>query len=155
MRRRPHAKPGQWLVQCDRTGFTRYSGDTQVEWNGLRVWNRVFEERNAQDFVKGIPDDQSVPDARPLGVTTFIGPLVTEINATHAAGDTSITIGDATRMSGADILGIILDNGDTFRTTIQNVDDGETITISPALPSATSAGKRVTNYTAVASATIE
>ena len=126
-----------------------------MEWNGLIVWNRVFEERNAQDFVKGIPDDQSVPDARPLGIATFIGPLVTEINATHAAGETSITIVDATRMGISDMIGIGLDNNDIFRTVIQSIDDGVTITISPALPSATSAGKKLTNYTAVASATIE
>lgn len=155
MRRRARAKPGDWLVQCDRTGFTRYASETQVEWNGLRVWDRVFEERNAQDFVRGVPDDQSVPDARPEGVTTFIGPLVTTINATHAAGDAAITILDATRMNVSDVIGIALDNNDVFRTTIQSVDDGVTITISPVLPSATSAGKKVTNYTAVASATIE
>lgn len=155
MRRRPKAKPGDYLVQCDRTGFTRYASETQVEWNGLRVWKGVFEERNAQDFVRGVPDDQTVPDARPEGVTTFIGPLVTTINATHAAGDAAITILDATRMGVSDALGIVLDNGDVFRTTIQTVDDGVTITVTPALPSATSAGKKVTNYTAVASATIE
>lgn len=154
-RRRPRAKPGDYLVQCDRTGFTRYASETQVEWNGLRVWNRVFEERNAQDFVKGIPDDTSVPDPRPEGVATFIGPLVTEINADHSAGATSITIVDSSRMAISDSIGIALDNNDVFRTTIQTIDDATTITISSPLPYTTSAGKKVTDYTQISAATIE
>lgn len=149
------ARPGDWLVSCDRTGVTRWASECTKEWNGNLVWNRVFEERNQQDFIRGIPDDNSVKDPRPPGTPTFIGPLIGEINATHAAGETALTLLDTTRMNVADSIGIGLDNTDIFRTTIQSVDDATTLTISTPLPGATSAGKTVTNYTAVSPATIE
>lgn len=127
-----------------------------MEWDKTLVWNRVYEPRQPQDLLRGFPDDSSVENPRPPGVTTFIGPLVTTINATQAAGDTSLTLLDNTRMIDGDRVAIILDNGDMFRTTIASVaSDGVTVTISTPLPSATSAGKTVTDESAISSATIE
>lgn len=36
-----------------------------MEWQGLIVDRRVWEARQPQDFVKGVPDNQTVPYARP------------------------------------------------------------------------------------------
>lgn len=152
---RKKCKLGDYLVQCDRTGFTRWASETRKEWNGLRVWDRVYEERNAQDFIRGLPDDMSVPDARPEGTAQFIGPLVTEVNADHSAGATSITVLDTSRMAASDSITIVLDNTDILRTTISTVDDATTLTIADRLPFTTSAGNKVTDYTQVSSATIE
>lgn len=152
---RRKARPGEFLRQCDRTGFTCYASETMKEWNGAIVWNKVFEARNAQDFIRGIPDDSSVKDARPVGIATFTGPLTTEINATQAAGDTSLTLLDTTRMAGSDRLGIALDNGDMFLTTVSSIDSDTAITVADKLPNTTSAGKIVIDYSAIASATLE
>lgn len=149
------AKPGDYLVQCDKTGFTRWASECQKEWNGNLVWERVFEPRQPQDYLRGIPDDPSVPDPRPEGVTTFIGPLVTQINASHSAGDVSLTVVSSVRMAVSDRLNIVLDSGDTYFTTILTVDDATTITVNDALPGATSAGNKVIDYSAVSAATIE
>lgn len=58
-------RPGDHLVQCDRTGFTVYASETVKEWNGLRVRKESAEPRHPQDFVKGVRDDQTVHDPRP------------------------------------------------------------------------------------------
>ena len=60
-----HYKPGSFYRICDRTGFAVRAEDTQMEWNNLIVDKRVWEVRQPQDFVKGIPDNQTVPYARP------------------------------------------------------------------------------------------
>ncbi len=65
-------RPGDWLVKCDRTGFTVYASDTRKEWNGLRVRKESFETRHPQDFVKGREDRQAVPDARPRPPDVFL-----------------------------------------------------------------------------------
>lgn len=155
MSRRRGARPGLHLVCCDRTGFTVWSDEVTKEWNGNIVWNKVFEPRQPQDHVRGVRDDPSVKDPRPPGTAQFTGPLVTEINDAHAAGRASLTVLDTTRMDNGDRIAIALDNGDVYFTTIQSVDDGETITLSQPIPSATSVGKKVTDYSAVSSADIE
>lgn len=60
-----HYKPGSFYRICDRTGFATRAEDTQMEWNGLIVDRRVWEARQPQDFVTGVPDNQTVPYARP------------------------------------------------------------------------------------------
>lgn len=67
-------RPGDYLVVCDRTGFTVYASDTVKEWNGLRVRRQSFEHRQPQDFVKGREDRQAVPDARPRTEDVFLDP---------------------------------------------------------------------------------
>lgn len=65
--------PGTFWRICDRTGFKTRSYDTQMEWNGLIVDKRVWEARQPQDFVKGVPDNQTVPYARPRQPNVFVG----------------------------------------------------------------------------------
>lgn len=50
---------------CDRSGFKVKASDTRKEWNGLIVRKEDWEPRQPQDFVRGRPDRQTVPDARP------------------------------------------------------------------------------------------
>ena len=65
-------KMGEHKVICDRTGFAIYSSDARKEWNGLLVRSKSFEARHPQDFVRGIPDHQSVRDARPPQNPVFL-----------------------------------------------------------------------------------
>jgi hypothetical protein len=60
-----HFRMGSFYRVSDRTGFVTRAEDTQMEWNGLIVERRVFEARQPQDFVTGVPDNQTVPYARP------------------------------------------------------------------------------------------
>ncbi|MCF4166336.1 hypothetical protein L2U69_11830 [Zavarzinia compransoris] len=66
--------PGDHWVICDRTGFKVRASETRKEWNGLRVWNKVWEPRHPQDFVRGRADDQAVRDARPRQEDVFLSP---------------------------------------------------------------------------------
>lgn len=45
-----------------------------MEWNGLIVDKRVFEPRQPQDYVKGVNDDQTVPNALPRLPNPPVGP---------------------------------------------------------------------------------
>jgi len=52
-------------VRCDNTGLRILSGDVRKQWDGLLVWKEQFDERNPQEFVRGVVDDFGVREARP------------------------------------------------------------------------------------------
>lgn len=55
---------GDHNVICDRTGFERKRSQCKYEWNGLLVLEDEWEERQPQDFVRGVPDNKPVKDIR-------------------------------------------------------------------------------------------
>lgn len=63
---------GDWKVICDRTGFECWASETVLEWNGLRVRRQSAEQRHPQDFVRGVPDNPTVPFTRPESADVFI-----------------------------------------------------------------------------------
>lgn len=63
-----------WLAICDRCGFRYRSSELRKEWTGLRVCSYDFEARHPQDFVRGVPDRQNVPWARPEPEPIFLSP---------------------------------------------------------------------------------
>lgn len=60
-----------WMMS-DRTGRRIASTDMRTEWNGSLVEYWWYEKRNPQDFVRGIPDYQNVPFARPEPPPLFV-----------------------------------------------------------------------------------
>ena len=71
-------KPGSFYRICDRTGFAIRSERTRKEWQNLVVDRRVYEARHPQDFVKGVTDNQTVPDARPRTPNPDVNPGVAQ-----------------------------------------------------------------------------
>lgn len=65
-------KPGDFYRICDRSGFKRRASKTRKEWDGYMVRNESWEVRHPQDLVRGVSDDQSVPEARPRPATVFV-----------------------------------------------------------------------------------
>jgi hypothetical protein len=65
-------RPGDWWVICERTGFMVYASETVKEWTGHIVRAQSFEEQHPQDFVRGVPDYQAVPFARPEATDVFL-----------------------------------------------------------------------------------
>jgi hypothetical protein len=63
--KREELDDGDYYVVCDRTGFRVPASKTRMTWDGLRVWDEVWEPRHPQDFVRGVPDRQTVPNPRP------------------------------------------------------------------------------------------
>ena len=66
-------KPGSFYRICDRTGFAIRAERTQMEWQNLIVDRRVYEARQPQDFVKGVADNQTVPNPRPRTPNPSVG----------------------------------------------------------------------------------
>lgn len=61
-----------WLAICDRCGFKYTSNELKSEWTGLKVCSQCFETRHPQDFVRGKPENQSVPWVRPRPEDVFV-----------------------------------------------------------------------------------
>jgi hypothetical protein len=52
-------------IRCDNTGLRILSGDSRKQWDNQIVWKGQFDERNPQEFVRGVVDNFAVMDARP------------------------------------------------------------------------------------------
>lgn len=65
-------KRGEWNFFCDLCGRKRKSSAGVKTWNNLWVCREHKEQRNPQDFVRGVKDDQSVPWSRPEAAPTFV-----------------------------------------------------------------------------------
>ena len=138
-----------WAI-CDLCGFKRRFSDLRTEWTGAKVcYDKCFEPRHPQDFVRSRPERPPPKGLRPEGVDTVVGPLTTEINATAEAGATSITVLSSARFAADDRCGVMLDNNDVQQITILAVVDATTLSFSPGLQHRVTSGKTVVNYSAV------
>lgn len=68
------ARPGDWLVICQRSGFRAWASDCVKQWDGYYVLKRFADLRHPQDFVRGVPDTQGVPWTSPEAPDTFLSP---------------------------------------------------------------------------------
>ena len=75
---------GNWNAICDVCGRQYKSTDLRKRWDNLWVCFQDYEERQPQDFVRGVADTQAVPWARPEGADTFV-----PINYTTSIGETN------------------------------------------------------------------
>lgn len=146
MGRKLHYRPGSFYRTDDRTGFPQRAEDTRKEWNGLIVDERVWEARQPQDLVRGVQDQQSVPEARPLGPNVFVGPIYGELSASAQPLAFVIELQSTAGMNAGDEIGVMLDSGSFWNTAILGVADGETLLVGPPLPSGASSGNSVVDY---------
>lgn len=63
---------GDYNVICDRCGTKYKASDCVLEWDNLFVCQECHEPRHPQEFLRGIPDRQSVEIPRPDTTPTFI-----------------------------------------------------------------------------------
>ena len=61
-------------VECDRTGFKMKADQCRFEWNGYYVRDKSWEERQPQDFLRGLPDRQQPAVSRPGTGDVFLEP---------------------------------------------------------------------------------
>lgn len=66
-------RPGDWYVQCERTGFKIPASQARREWTGAVVRKESWDARHPLEFVRARIDRQSVPDARPRVTDVFTG----------------------------------------------------------------------------------
>ena len=65
MGKRDYLKLGSWNVECDRCAEKFKGEELKREWSGFMVCNSCYEPRNAQDFLRGVPDAKPMPYYRP------------------------------------------------------------------------------------------
>lgn len=70
--KRPELVPGTYHLVCDRTGFRLPNTMIVREWDNYMVWDKVYEPRQPQDYLRGIKDNMTVPIARPMVEPTFL-----------------------------------------------------------------------------------
>lgn len=141
-------KPGSFYRVDDRTGFPQRAERTRKQWNNLIVDESVWESRQPQDLVKGVKDQQSVQDARPLSPAQFVGPIYTQLTATVAIGSIDIPVNSTAGLVVGDPFGVVLDTdgGIYFVTYIIEIDAGLVIIAAP-LPGQASSGNLAVDYT--------
>ena len=59
-------KEGDYLAVCFECGHKFYASELKRHWTGYYVCPRHWEMRQPQDYVRGVPDTQTVPWAQPL-----------------------------------------------------------------------------------------
>lgn len=149
-----HYVPGDFYRIDDRSGFKIRAKVSRKEWTNLIVHERLWEARQPQDFVKGVIDDQTVPDARPRQTDVFLGVLTTTLTANAAAGAIVLNVASATRILINDTVQIMLDTKQYFTTTVALVPTLTSIQIAQGLPYTAASGNIVQDLTAVAPAVI-
>lgn len=140
-------KPGSYYVTDDRTGFPQRAERVKTQWNRLRVDESVWEPRQPQDLVKGVPDYQSVPDARPLAPNRFISALYFQMAETADVTSYVVFLDNIGGIGPGDPVGVVLDSdgGAIFHTTINSVYSGYVI-LNAALPGTASSGNLLVDY---------
>ena len=93
-----------------------------------------------QDSVKAIPDDQSVPIARPDTVASM---GETTVKTSASLGAKTIDITSVTGLADEDPIGIVLDNGAAHWTFSDGDPSSYTVTLGSYLPYAATAGNTV------------
>lgn len=67
-----YLKLGSHNAICDGCGFKFKAEDLRMDWRGLMLCaNRCWDPRHPQEFLRGVPDNPSVENARPDVSPTF------------------------------------------------------------------------------------
>lgn len=107
---------------------------------GLKAFSRVhgymFLQKNQGSYSLG-----------PSGDNASLAYVTTTMRVAAATSATTLEITSSTGMTAADKIGIELDTGYIYWTTISSVTDGDTIVIGAGLTSAAAAGNRIFTYT--------
>lgn len=114
---------------------------------GYRVWATeegiLFPQPGQNRYIIGntgtLPANDHVTDAY-----SYANPTLT---ATKAAGQTVMPVSSITGISNGDFVGVTLDTGTIFWTTVNGVPAGLNVTLTVALPSQASSGNEVYTYT--------
>ena len=149
---------GDFYRICDRTGFKVRASQTSKEWNGLIVRDKSCEPRQSQDFVRGVPDRQDVPDPRPEPAGRAVGNPTTSLASEGDPGDTIISVYATEGMVAGDTLQIVTDSGLTSKVIssmggVGTATGGYPVTLTTTLNAEASVGNAVTDRTRFITAT--
>lgn len=106
---------GDWNVVCYQCGFKAKASQMEKNWQGFYVHPEHNEPRQEQDFVRGVPDNQTPPWVQPMPTAIY-----TYTNVVIGFGDgitPSFQLGDGlyvTTITGVAVAGVpstYTDNG--------------------------------------------
>lgn len=139
-------RAGSFYRSDDRSGFTRRAESTKKEWTQLIVGDDLWEARQPQDFVRGVPDNQTVPDPRLDPPPSFVGPVYAQTSANVGIGVTFLPLNAVNGFSAGSKVGVMLDTGVLFNTTQVGAALANGINISSPMPNTAQSGNDVVNY---------
>lgn len=93
---------GVWNFRCDECYQKCKSSEAYHRWDNAMVCWRCIEQRNPQDFVHGIPDNQSPPWTRPTPPPLFVAGNGVAPTPAQAVGGSQLT---GAQMTGAALTG--------------------------------------------------
>lgn len=99
--------------------------------------------------MRGVKDNQNVPDPRPEQALSFIGPLITTISGAAVAGVSTIQVDSSVRFLAADHIGVSLASGNIQNVIIQSIPSTTSILLANPLKENVSIGSVVTNYSVI------
>lgn len=147
MGRKLHYRPGSFYRVDDRTGFPQRAENTKKEWTGLIVSPKVWEPRQPQDLVKGVPDVQAVEDPRPLSANVFVGPIYLQMTENLGPGSPIIPVQSTALVTIGDTAAVFLSDGSLFPCVIIGlVATGPAVVIIPSLPGYADSGDEIIDY---------
>ena len=150
----PRYIPNDHWVQDSITGFRIRSSDAVEQWDGNVVHRDYAEPRHPQDYVRARKEEIAVENARPPVPEVFIGPLQTTTSAAVAAGGTLIPVAATNGFATSDAVSVMLSDGTTFRSTVASISAPTSITLNTPLSNSAASGALITNYSAMAEATL-
>lgn len=139
-------RSGSFYRTDDRSGFVVRAEKTQQEWNGLIVDQKLWEIRQPQDLVKGVVDDQTVPNPRPIPPPIWDGPLYFQLTSNVAIGATFLPFQYIAGITAGDSIGVMLDTGAYFNTTVNGSPTSSGVNITNPMPGTAASGNLVIDY---------
>lgn len=128
--------PGDYYQLDDLSGFKiRASRSRKIpggQTGGLIVAPERWETQHPQDFVRGIIDDQTVPQARPRQTNRFTI-VATWVTAFSPRLTRTVTVDSTQGFNVNDKLSVMLDNGDPYYPTLVAI-RGNVLYLTPVLP---------------------
>lgn len=85
---------GDWNVVCYQCGRKRKASTMKKHWQGYYVCPEHWEPRQAQDFVRTVPDQQTPPWVQPMPADTFR--ITTALSVESATTDSTVDFAVAT-----------------------------------------------------------
>lgn len=139
---------------CMRCGFKFKFSELRRTWDNLWVCSKDWEPRQPQDFVRGVPDNQSVPAASPEGADEFVADITPDalvftdvtIAPSTLAVSNSVTLRGllgsvAISVSGGEYT---IDGGSTWATAAGTVINGDVVRVRHTSASATGTATNTT-----------
>lgn len=68
----------EYNVICDKTGFKLKRSQCKKQWDGLLVWEKVWDRRQPQDNIPSAIDNLTVADPRPEPADVFVDNVTRE-----------------------------------------------------------------------------